>query len=118
MLSAPANAAFFMAYDYGSHSLGLSVVPQTLLATVASTMVYAPMEVVKERAMVQTGRSSRQVLSSILQTEGVAALWRGAGASYATWAPYLVLYYAAYEWLKASPLAWTDPDVPAGQPAL
>jgi len=113
VLSAPANAAFFMAYDYGSQQ-GLSAVPQTLLATVASTMVYAPMEVVKERVMVQTGLSSRQVLLSIIRERGGWELYRGAGASYTTWAPYLVLYYAAYEQLKAGPLAWAHPEQAGG----
>jgi len=106
-LSAPGNAAFFFSYEFTRNQCRewqnptAATLVSTAVGTTASTTIYAPMEVVKERCMVSQGRSSMAVLRSVIAQGGVAELYCGWGASLCTWAPYLMVYFMTYEKLKS-----------------
>ena len=104
LASIPSNGIFYATYEavkagLAPHlaSAAVTHAVSAAAACVASLAIYTPMEVVKQRTMVQTGKSSAAVLRSVLREGGPALLYRGVGASALTWVPYFSLYFAAYE---------------------
>ena len=110
------------------------------LAEAVSCVVFTPLDVVKERMQVEPavavagggggrdggrGRkltyaknaTARDVVRDILSTSGVRGLYRGYGATLASFGPFSALYLATYEELRRVALAWgaysTSP-VPVG----
>ena len=73
------------------------------VAEVGGALIWVPQDVVKQRAQVlggregATGPSSLAVARTIVAKEGWQGLMRGYWASVATFAPYVVLYFALYD---------------------
>jgi len=86
-----------------------------MLAETIACIVYVPVDVIKERLQVQV-QSSKTVLDShggrhyngsldalkkILQTEGLSGIYKGYGATLASFGPFSALYFVFYEKMKA-----------------
>ena len=103
--SLPGNGLFYVAFEAARAtaavhmSSGLASTVAGIAGCLASLMIYTPMEVVKQRAMVTRGSGSVKVLRDLLRTEGPAGLYRGLGAGALTWAPYFSLYFFAFDLL-------------------
>lgn len=101
----PGNGLFYVAYEAARTaaaphlSSGLASTLAGVAGCLASLMIYTPMEVVKQRAMVTRGASSASVLRDLLRADGPAGLYRGLAAGALTWAPYFSLYFLAYDLL-------------------
>lgn len=67
------------------------------VACLASLSIYTPMEVVKQRAMVTPGATSRTVIARLLKQEGPLGFFRGLGPAALTWTPYFSIYFSMYE---------------------
>ena len=119
--SIPANGIFYSTYEALRTALGPHLPSAALCSAIggaagclASIIVYSPMEVIKQRAMVTKGASSMTVLRALLATDGPIGLYRGCFASAVTWAPYFGMYFFAYDMLVS-----TFGQVPVGeQPAF
>jgi len=103
-----ASAFYFGGYESSKAVLGegtLAYVGAGLLGQSAAGLVYTPVDVIKERMQVQTlvgGKgynytSSLDGLRSIVRKDGPAGLWKGYWANNATWWPWNVAYFVAYE---------------------
>ena len=120
LVAMPGNGLFYLAYE-AARSQAIAHMPSGAAASVAavagclaSLLLYTPMEVVKQRAMVTRGAGSASVFNAVLRKDGLPGLYRGLGAGALTWAPYFSLYFAAYELLTTNVCG-----VPAGeQPPL
>jgi len=103
--SLPGNGLFYVAYEAARAaaaphmSSGLASTLAGIAGCLASLLIYTPMEVVKQRAMVTRGASSLSVLRDLLRVDGPSGLYRGLGAGALTWAPYFSLYFLAYDFL-------------------
>jgi solute carrier family 25 iron transporter 28/37 len=104
LASIPGNGIFYATYEASKASLAPHLASTTAThalsgaaACLASLAIYTPMEVVKQRTMVQSGKSSAAVLRSVLAEGGPALLYRGVGAGALTWVPYFSLYFVTYE---------------------
>ncbi len=103
--SLPGNGLFYVAFEAARAaaaphmSSGLAATLAGVAGCLASLLVYTPMEVVKQRAMVTRGAGSASVLRELLRADGPAGLYRGLGAGALTWAPYFSLYFLAYDYL-------------------
>ena len=78
-----------------------------LAAEAVSCVLFVPVDVVKERMQVQSpgGRvyyhNARDAVRQIVRSgEGLGGLYRGYGATLASFGPFSALYFALYEWLK------------------
>lgn len=116
LASLPGNGMFYFAYEAARAAaaahMGASAAASVaaVAGCLASLLIYTPMEVVKQRAMVTRGADSASILRSLLRDEGAAGLYRGLGAAALTWAPYFSLYFYAYEALTGRLFG-----VPAGE---
>ena len=90
-----------------------------LLAETLSCMLWVPIDVVKERLQVQSNASSGvgkykgniHAVKTILRTEGFRGVYKGYGATVASFGPFSALYFMFYEKLKAlSPRVWKVED--------
>ena len=105
----PANGIFYATFEAVRLALAESPLHAPSAAGVAaaagclaSVVIYSPMEVVKQRAMVGKGASSLSALRDILKLDGPLGLYRGVGASAVTWAPYFFSYFWAYDLLTST----------------
>ena len=89
--------------DHAQHALAAGA------ACLTSMLVYTPVEVIQQRAMVQRGVGSWSVLSILLKSEGVAGLYRGWGAGILTSVPYSMIYFLVYEALQAQVYPYLGP---------
>mmetsp|Transcript_5991 Transcript_5991/g.19773 ORF Transcript_5991/g.19773 Transcript_5991/m.19773 type:complete len:320 (-) Transcript_5991:172-1131(-) len=103
-----ASAFYFGGYESSKALLGegtAAYICAGLLGQSAAGLVYTPVDVIKERLQVQSlvGRqgyryaSALDGLRSVVRAEGVAGLMRGYWANNATWWPWNVAYFLAYE---------------------
>lgn len=75
------------------------------VAELSGSMLWTPMEVFKQRIMVQRHplpetvqyRSFSHALKTVMQQEGVRGLFVGYGACLATFVPFVTVYFGAYE---------------------
>jgi len=77
------------------------------MASFVATTMNVPIEVVSQRLMVQDGninqyqyKNAKTAFSSIIQLEGIRGLYRGYGATIATYAPSNALWWSAYHSTK------------------
>lgn len=81
----------------------------------ACTVAY-PLDLVRTLLAAQTGpqyhRGIGQIISTIVQTEGVRGLYRGLGATLMQVGPSLAVNYAAYETIRSHWLSKTDRTTP------
>eukprot|EP00761_Pharyngomonas_kirbyi_P009684 gb/GECH01009702.1/.p1 GENE.gb/GECH01009702.1/~~gb/GECH01009702.1/.p1 ORF type:complete len:333 (+),score=65.31 gb/GECH01009702.1/:1-999(+) len=119
----PGHAFYFMGYEASKkylawmtgskHEEGGPLVHLTsgLMADVFGGLVWVPMDVVKQRMMVDRGnsiegvkkvqyRTAAQATNLIIKEEGFRGLYTGFGAAIATFGPFVALYFMAYEQLK------------------
>jgi hypothetical protein len=114
--SAPATALYFGSYEFGK-SWGAVNAPWLPASTVhlaagfaaetASCVLFVPIDVVKERMQVQRRSTSAaaeayytstfDALSKISRTEGVRGIYKGYGATLASFGPFSALYFMFYE---------------------
>jgi hypothetical protein len=112
----PATALYLTSYEVSKVTLegrfggGAAVhLLSGLLAEAVSCVVFVPVDVVKERLQVQVGtggpyKGSWDALRTIQRVEGWSGLYRGYGATLASFGPFSATYFALYEALKARAL--------------
>ena len=112
LAGAPGSGIFYFAYenlkrtlaeDFGVTEGAMMHVAASSAATVASTSVYAPMEVVKETCFVKMCNAP-EAMRSIYADAGIAGFFRGWSMSIATWVPYMTSYFMLYEHFKTTRL--------------
>lgn len=119
LASAPGTLLYFNSYEAAKRLVGGSDsnpdVVSTSLAGVAAEVVacvlFVPVDVVKERLQVQSAMhvdlkysSASHAIRSIVQVEGVRGLYRGYGATIASFGPFSALYFTLYEQFKSAAL--------------
>ena len=78
-----------------------------MLAEAVTCTIYVPVDVVKERMQVQRKGSSQiynsslDALRKILKTEGMSGIYKGYGATLASFGPFSALYFMFYEQCKS-----------------
>lgn len=83
-----------------------------MLAEAIACLIYVPVDVLKERLQVQnTYRNSWHGLTEIWKTEGVKGVYRGYGATMASFGPFSALYFVFYEKAKSWATAVDDGTV-------
>ncbi|CAM9195261.1 unnamed protein product, partial [Discosporangium mesarthrocarpum] len=97
--------------DAGTGQFGVHFTAGMVAETICC-VVYVPVDVVKERLQVQRSASStgglpqytgtRNALGSILRTEGLWGIYKGYGATLASFGPFSALYFTFYEQAKAT----------------
>ena len=119
--SAPASCLYFTTYESVREAVprafpAAAFFPAAvhlfsgLAAEAASCILWVPIDVVKERMQVQnaTGAvyysNTRDAIRQIMRREGLIGLYRGYGATIASFGPFSALYFAFYERLKAEVL--------------
>lgn len=117
LVSVPSNGIFYSAFEAVRAAIaangGATAVGSALggaAGCLASLVLYTPMEVVKQRAMVTRGVDSLAVFRTLLREDGPMGLYRGVAAGALTWLPYFSLYFFAYDTLTA-----TIGRVPSGE---
>lgn len=122
---APASCLYFTSYELSKTEM-LSRVqqPNPLISSVihlaagfvaeaASCVLWVPIDVIKVRMQVQKESSSRlytnalHAVRQIVRNEGIRSLYRGYGATLATFGPFSGLYFVFYEKLKSQAAATT-----------
>lgn len=110
LIAGPANAAFFVTYDYlGALATALGAPPKghlfielaaSLLASLPSNLIRIPAEVTKQR--VQAGQAPKAVVAAatIFKTEGPLGLYVGGGAHLLREIPFNAVQFLAYRNLK------------------
>ena len=120
---APASCLYFTSYELSKTEM-LSRVqqPNPLISSVihlaagfvaeaASCVLWVPIDVIKVRMQVQKESSSRlytnalHAVRQIVRNEGIRSLYRGYGATLATFGPFSGLYFVFYEKLKSQAAA-------------
>uniref|UniRef100_A0A7S1VGQ1 Mitochondrial carrier protein n=1 Tax=Grammatophora oceanica TaxID=210454 RepID=A0A7S1VGQ1_9STRA len=90
-----------------------------MLAEAIACVVYVPVDVIKERLQVQSPASTKDGISykngwdaliKIQQTEGIRGIYRGYGATLASFGPFSALYFMFYEQLKMESTKRLDLD--------
>lgn len=90
-----------------------------MLAETIACLVYVPVDVIKERLQVQQipstdfrascqaipYKGSWDALKNILQTEGINGIYKGYGATLASFGPFSALYFVFYEQLKQNTIS-------------
>ena len=116
--SAPATCLYLTSYEMNKrwlHSLPFLQSAQPvanfaagLLAECFSCVLWVPIDVVKERMQVQSNvpeqrlhyRSTMHAIATIARTEGLRGVYRGYGATLASFGPYSAFYLSIYDQLK------------------
>jgi hypothetical protein len=132
--SAPATCLYFTSYELVKDTLPsafpvLRSVPAVghfcagMAAETVSCILWVPIDVIKERMQVQRRqvrtphsiyyRNTADAWRQIMQREGLVGLYRGYGATIASFGPFSALYFVFYEWFKDAALQHTA----AGQAA-
>ena len=76
------------------------------MAESVACLIYVPVDVIKERIQVQTNTDTNgykggfDALKKISKTEGLAGIYRGYGATLASFGPFSALYFVFYEKFK------------------
>eukprot|EP01112_Ceratiomyxa_fruticulosa_P011075 TRINITY_DN297_c0_g1_i1.p1 TRINITY_DN297_c0_g1~~TRINITY_DN297_c0_g1_i1.p1 ORF type:complete len:306 (+),score=44.53 TRINITY_DN297_c0_g1_i1:51-968(+) len=117
----PAHALYFVGYELSKKYLGKlnqnGKVPDAVIhfssgfiADLFGSIVWTPMDVIKQRLQVQNINSqttkkysgSFNALKTIIKEEGVTGLYRGIVPALATYGPLVGIYFASYEQIKKS----------------
>ena len=114
----PGVCLYLTTYEYVKETLSRSthVSPFLVYMTSALTaeticcIIFVPVDVVKERMQVTRDStsakhpytSSFQALRHILQTEGIRGIYKGYGATLASYGPFACIYFVLYEELKTA----------------
>lgn len=128
VLACPARALYFAGYEI-MRSQGTRLLPSAYhpvvygvagpFAQLCGSLLWVPMDVVKERLQVQRGgaaldvnnphrdafKGSLDAFKTILRNEGWRAVYRGYWAHQGVWGPFNTVYFMTYEVLKTR---WTD----------
>lgn len=140
LLSAPAFGIYMAAYETSKSALysvpafttggggALGEAVAGVVAQVAGSFVWVPMEVIRERQQVHAAGmmnsvqggggtrlysrgSSLQVLRTLLSsTSGLSSLYRGFTLSLLSWAPFNAIYFPLYEQCKRAAAELTGPS--------
>ena len=114
--SAPASCLYFTTYEASKRALS-SMAPNYaftdstsgLIAETVSCLLWVPIDVVKERLQVQrlagdnyAGKYNGNIdaVKQIYRTEGLRGVYRGYGATIASYGPFSAIYLSTYEKLK------------------
>jgi hypothetical protein len=142
--SGPANCLYFTSYEINKKLLdNISFIQQHqfinnftagLLAECFSCILWVPIDVIKERLQVQSNilfavkanninnsiayRSTIDAIITIAKTEGFRGIYRGYGATVASFGPYSALYLSLYEQFKLLALSITHSKSTSNLPFL
>jgi hypothetical protein len=111
--SVPAGCLYFTSYEQARASLGndsLSHFAAGMFAETLSCLLWVPVDVIKERLQVQQHFKARtysysgglDALKTILRDEGLHGLYRGYGATLASFGPFSAFYFVFYEHFKSN----------------
>lgn len=131
--SGPAGMLYFTSYEVAKNELP-RVVPflsdstaathllAGLAAESASCLLWVPIDVIKERMQIQRAqphgapggaaasgvyyRNTADAVRQIMAREGVRGIYRGYGATIASFGPFSALYFVFYEKLKGAAQSW------------
>lgn len=115
---APATALYLTSYELLKQALEAKVgsggaavhLTSGLLAETVSCIVFVPVDVIKERLQVQklggpnAYSGSWDALRTIMRYDGFSGIYRGYGATLASFGPFSALYFAFYEALRENAL--------------
>ncbi|KAJ7564855.1 hypothetical protein O6H91_02G036600 [Diphasiastrum complanatum] len=108
---APAQALYMAAYQTakrvlpGGHDNPLVHFTGGLVATLFQSLINVPVEVIRQRQMVQTGgkgayKGSLNTVTTIYKQEGIVAFYRGFLLAQMVWGPYNATYFPLWEATK------------------
>lgn len=110
LIAGPANAAFFVTYDYlGALATGLGYPPKghilielstSLLSSLPANLIRVPAEVTKQRVQAGQAASAFKAASTILKTEGPLGLYVGGGAHLLREIPFNAVQFVSYRHMK------------------
>ena len=129
-MTMPAHALYFGGFEAAKKLLepsqpkNASLAPLShfasgFIADICGSIIWCPMDVIKQRVQMHSGsksgfQNSWSAARSIVQSHGILGLYRGAPAAILTFGPYVGLYFSFYEYLKSqiaqSPLQ-TGPSI-------
>ena len=114
----PGVCLYLTTYEYVKENLSrhskinpfLVYMSSALTAETICCIIFVPVDVVKERMQVtRTSISERhpyatsyEALRYILRSEGIRGIYKGYGATLASYGPFACLYFVLYEELKAA----------------
>jgi hypothetical protein len=109
----PGTMLYLCSYDYIKEEMGGNDASSSssfmvhfaggMLAEAIACIIYVPVDVLKERMQVQnTYRNSWHGLTEIWKHEGPTGMYRGYGATLASFGPFSALYFLFYEQLKVA----------------
>ena len=114
----PGVCLYLTTYEYIKENLSrhskispfLVYMSSALTAETICCIIFVPVDVIKERMQVTRHvasdshpyTTSHQALGYILKTEGIRGIYKGYGATLASYGPFACLYFVLYEELKAS----------------
>eukprot|EP00249_Psilotum_nudum_P029082 c39297_g1_i1 orf=326-1261(+) len=115
---APAQALYMATYQTfkkivpGGENNSLVHFCGGLLATLVQSSVTVPVEVIRQRQMVQTSgtgayKGSFHAATSIYRQEGLKALYRGFGLAQMVWGPYNAIYLPLWEAAKSLAVSYS-----------
>lgn len=124
----PANMAYFGGYEAAKAVLPGEDGPVRNLAVGASAqllagLVYAPVDIVKERLQVQSMarlyeyRGAAHAVLTTVRSQGMAGLFRGYWVSNAVWVPWNMAYITLYEAARQQQCRWLACAAPDDLPA-
>jgi hypothetical protein len=122
----PGTMIYLCGYEWIKNRFEARAVPEFaihfsagMLAETIACIIYVPVDVIKERLQVQVAQTQVQKSSSlgiannshyyngswdalkkIIRTEGLAGIYKGYGATLASFGPYSALYFVFYEQMK------------------
>eukprot|EP01041_Mallomonas_annulata_P010799 gene10799-22544_t len=117
----PANALFFMTYDYlmaiapciAPHTTALGLLEQRLLvsaiATIPQNAIKIPAELIKQRAQVQSESDFQLLFNQITAKRGLIGLYLGGGAQLLREIPYNSLQMASFAALQEYSVSYKIP---------
>lgn len=131
--SAPAMGLYLTSYEASKNSLqrcevfrespSLSYLAAGMAAQASSSVLWLPIDVIKQRMQVQTRspiggatgvhthvyyRSTGHAMQTIIRTEGLGGLYRGFAASMLSFGPYSALYFMFYEKVRKRRVTCAD----------
>lgn len=114
-IQAPAIATYLSTYEYSKSHIAkkfdaspaspLVHLSSGITAEFVSCFFWVPMEVIKQRAQVRTGRmaasNARVIAKDLIAREGPRALYKGFWLTIGVFGPYAMIYWVVYERLKS-----------------
>jgi solute carrier family 25 protein 44 len=83
-----------------------------MCASVASQIIVVPVDIISQKQMIHVGKATgaSNIAWEIMGTKGVRGLYRGFGASIATYAPQSGIWWASYAGIKKGIREFWDPS--------